>query len=523
MKSFLAGVIVLCCVACNPVKQQSLKVVQINSGKISGTYNPKTKIYAFKGIPYAQPPVGNLRWRPPQPVKPWKDIRKCTLFGPSDVQPTPEPFSMWTSEFIVPASPLSENCLYLNVWTGARSNKEKRPVIVFIHGGAFVSGSGSVPLYNGEAMAEKGVVFVTINYRLGIFGFFAFPGLSAESKHHTSGNYGLLDQIAALKWVKKNIEAFGGDPDNITIAGQSAGAWSVCYLVASPLAKGLFEKAIAESGASILPTSFIGQPVSLADGEKAGEKVAKSFGVSSIAALRKIPAEKLLHAKMVARPVIDGYVIPGDMYDIFSKGQQNDVPLILGWNEDEMNRLFPLYDHKTYIQNVRSVYGQSAKAYLKYFPADNDSTIRASELKYRPLLDFGVQMFEWTTLQDKTGKSNVYFYHFTRDVPFGKGQKDYGAFHSGELAYAYHNLDVSKVRPWTAADYKLENVMSSFWVNFAKTGDPNGKGLPEWLPCKPDAYKTMVFGETQQMETMPHLKALEFLRNFFLKKQLMKK
>ncbi|MBE0651358.1 MAG: carboxylesterase family protein [Bacteroidales bacterium] len=519
MKSILLWAMMFLCIACNPAAQKPLSEVQLDSGKISGIYNPKTHVYAFKGIPYAKPPVGDLRWRASQPVTPWKGIRKCTMFGASAIQPAPGPFSMWTSEFIAPASPLSENCLYLNVWTAAQSNKEKRPVIVFIHGGAFRGGSGSVPLYNGTAMAEKGVVFVTINYRLGIFGFFALPELTAESKHHSSGNYGFLDQIAALKWVKKNIAAFGGDPNNVTIAGQSAGAWSVCTLVASPLAKGLFEKAIAESGALILPTSFIGQPISLADAEKAGEKVAKSFGVSSIAALREIPAEKLLHANMAPHPVIDGYVIPEDLFDIFSKGRQNDVPLILGWNEDEMNRLGALPDYKTYMQNVKSVYGKSTKAFLKYFPAHNDSTAHASELEYKPLLDFGVQMFEWMNLQDKTGKSDVYFYHFTRDVPFGKGQNNYGAFHSGELGYAYHNLDASKVRPWTASDYQLENVMSSYWVNFSKTGNPNDQGLPEWMPCKPDAYKTMILGKTWQMETLPHLKALEFLRDFFVKEQ----
>ena len=229
-------------------------IIQTDNGQVEGLPNADASVVAFKGIPFAAPPVGDLRWKAPQPVQNWEGVRECKEFSSSAMQSTPAPFLMWTSEFIAPAKPLSEDCLYLNLWTANPASAEKRPVIVFIHGGGFTSGSGSVPIYDGEEMAKAGVVFVTINYRVGIFGFFSHPELTAESPHHTSGNYGLLDQIAALKWVQKNIAAFGGDPTRVTIAGQSAGAFSVNFLVASPLAKGLFQRAIAESGGAVLHT-----------------------------------------------------------------------------------------------------------------------------------------------------------------------------------------------------------------------------------------------------------------------------
>src|SRR6476620_2662270 len=279
-----------------------LSVVKTDAGLVSGTL--KQDIHIFKGIPFAAPPVGDLRWKAPQPVHQWGGVKVCDKFSASPMQASPAPFSMWTEEFLIPKEPISEDCLYLNVWTGASSSKEKRPVLVWIYGGGFGSGGTAVPIYDGEAMAKKGIVFVSINYRVGIFGFFAHPELTAESKNHASGNYGLLDQIAALKWVKKNIAAFGGDPNNVTIAGQSAGSMSVNCLVASPLAKGLFNKAIAESGASFI-NSF--GNTTLQQAEENGVKTAASLKVNSIEALRKLTAAELMKAQSMRGVIIDGY------------------------------------------------------------------------------------------------------------------------------------------------------------------------------------------------------------------------
>jgi para-nitrobenzyl esterase len=493
---------------------QSFEVIKLNSGTICGNYNQTSKVYAFKGIPYAKIPVGELRWKSPQPVESWQGIKECKNFSASAMQGHPAPFSMWTSEFIAPESPLSEDCLYLNVWTSTKSDNNKLPVMVYIHGGAFVAGSGSVPVYDGEPMAKKGVVFVTINYRLGIFGFLAHPELSKESESHTSGNYGLLDQIASLKWVRANISAFGGNPNNITIVGQSAGAQSVNYLVSSPLAKGLFHRAIAESGGNVLHTSTT-RSTTLAEAEESCLKWASGIHAQTIADLRKLSVDELLKANYSPRPIIDGYSIPEEIGIIFSKGLQNDVPILIGWNANEGNFLGDIPNSKAFIERAQSMYGEKADKFLEYFPATNDSITEQSQLKYSALLAFGVQSFQWMTLQNKTGKSDVYLYHFIRKVPYGIGQSDFGAFHSSEIPYALHNLHVTTVRPWTDADYTLESVMSDYWVNFAKSGNPNGENLPNWKPCKLDTLNTMILGENQKLSIIPNKAELEFLRDFF--------
>src|SRR5450432_2348179 len=283
--------------------------VKTNAGLISGTTNTDGDIHIFKGVPFAAPPVGHLRWQKPQPVKPWDAVRKCDAFGASPVQVKPVPFSMWSKEFLIPDEPISEDCLYLNVWTGAKQQQEKRPVIVWIYGGGFSSGGSGCPIYDGEAMAKKGIVFVSINYRVGIFGFLSHPELTSESGGHASGNYCFLDQIAGIRWVQNNITAFGGDPDNITIAGQSAGSMSVNYLVASPLCKGLFRRAIAESGASFV-SSPIRKTLKLTQAEAAGLQFMQSCNAKSIGELRKTPAEELLKKQFAGGPIIDGYVLP---------------------------------------------------------------------------------------------------------------------------------------------------------------------------------------------------------------------
>ena len=498
----------------SPVSAKDLSdTLRIESGLVSGTKDLKSEVISFKGIPFAAPPVGDLRWKAPQPVKSWGGVKECKTYSASAMQATPTPFSMWTSEFIAPAEPLSEDCLYLNVWTAAKSSSDKRPVIVFIHGGAFTGGSGSVPIYDGTEMAKKGVVFVTINYRLGIFGFFSHPELSKESASKTSGNYGLLDQIEALRWVRKNIVSFGGDPDRVTIAGQSAGAFSVNYLVASPLAKGLFQRAIAESGGAILSTNTSG----LKDAEKRGIEIAGLLNASSLADLRKIASSELLAIKTMTSPIIDGYVIPESMVRIFSDGKQNDVPVLLGWNANEGNFGGPLKNASDFKRQAAEKYGDKATEFLKLFPAATDSEAEQSQLQLSGLQIFGVQAYAWMKLQNKTGKSPVFMYHFEQSVPYRTDQKPFGAFHTGEVPYAYNNLHTSD-RPWGKSDYELAEIMSSYWANFAANGDPNGTNLPEWTACSPKNLKAMILAEKVELKNLPQQDRLDFLEQFYFSK-----
>ncbi|MBN1952993.1 MAG: carboxylesterase family protein [Bacteroidales bacterium] len=504
--------------ACAPEVKTFDDIVNTAEGKVKGTRNKDNGIAVFKGIPYAAPPVGDLRWKAPQAHDAWEGELNCTNFGPAAMQADPQPFYMWTEEFIAPARRMSEDCLYLNIWTKATSQVEKLPVIVYIHGGAFTSGSGAVPVYDGEAMAKKGIVFVTINYRLGIFGFLAHPELTAESPHHASGNYGLLDQVAALRWIRKNITAFGGNPDNVTIAGQSAGAFSVNFLVASPLAKGLFHRAIAESGGAVLPTDTWARTNTLEQAEKSGAEFTAHLNAASIKELRAMPSKDLIKEQYASGAIIDGYFLPEPMQEIFAQGKQNDVPVLLGWNEDEGLFGGPFFDARTFKSKVQDKYGDRTREFLEVFPATTDEEAKRSQVKLGVQTTFGLQGFAWMVLQNETGNQPVYQYLFTQKVPYGSGQEDFGAFHSGEIAYAYGNLDKSAVRPWTEADYQLEKTMSAYWAQFARTGNPNFKGAPEWYPCKAPEYQTMILKEDPHQLTLPDLEQLDFLFDFYSEK-----
>ena len=481
--------------------------IKVEGGYISGTVNTTGDIHIFKGIPFAAKPIGALRWKAPQPVVSWKGVKACDRFGPSPMQNKPVPFSMWSAEFLIPETPISEDCLYLNVWTGAKDAKEKRPVLVWIYGGGFVSGGSGVPIYDGEAMAKKGIVFVSINYRVGIFGFLAHPALSKEAPYHASGNYGLLDQVAALKWVRKNIAKFGGDPANVTIAGQSAGSMSVNCLVASPLAKGLFQKAIAESGGS-----FTNGNATLQRGEEDGEKVMKQFHVSTINELRALPAEELLKkAEGFRGPVIDGYVLPDAIINIFTQSKENKVSLLTGWNEDEGLLFSPVKNAADFKQLAAGWYGADAETFLQFYPATNDSVAALSQLKLSRDQIFGVQNYTWANMQSSHG-SKVYVYRFTRKPPATGGYVKYGAFHTAEVPYAYGNLQFVQ-RPWEPADQELAKVMCAYWANFAGTGNPNGSELPVWAAYNVNDKKIMILGEKQETKPMTDHAALDFLYN----------
>lgn len=504
MKRFLFFPLILLCI--NAMAQTDFKVIKTDAGQVSGTESSDASVHIFKGIPFAAPPVGDLRWKAPQPVMPWAGVKAFTEFSKSPMQAKPNEFGVYTREFLIKDEPLSEDCLYLNVWTGARSATEKLPVIVWIYGGGFVSGGTNVPIYDGEALAKKGVILVSINYRVGIFGFFAHPELTKESPNHASGNYGLMDQLAALKWVQRNIEGFGGDPQNVTIAGQSAGSFAVNYLVASPLAKGLFKHAIAESGAA-----FLTGPIS-ADGlkqaEEMGVKSAKSLGANSLAELRSLPAEALLK-QMGARPIVDGYVVPQPVAAIFAAGKENEVDLLTGWNEDDAF-IGAIKNAADYRADINKRYPATAAEFLRHYPGGTDAEAERSQINISRDMTFGVQNYTWANVQSAKNKAKVYMYRFTRRLPATEAFEKYGAFHTGEVAYVFNNLKFLN-RPFEPVDQQLADVMSSYWVNFAKTGDPNGAGLPVWPAYTARKAHTMMLGEKQAAQPLQDKAALAFM------------
>jgi len=504
MKRFLILPLVLLC--CTAMAQTGFKTVKTDAGNISGTTNSDGSVQIFKGIPFAAPPVGDLRWKAPQPVKPWAGVKQCTKFSKSPIQGKPDEFGVYTREFLIKDEPLSEDCLYLNVWTGAKSPSEKRPVIVWIYGGGFVSGGANVPIYDGEAFAKKGVILVSINYRVGILGFLAHPELTRESPNHTSGNYGLMDQLAALNWVQKNIAAFGGDPANVTIVGQSAGSFSVNYLVASPLAKGLFKGAIAESGAHMLKGPNSG--VTLAQAEQSGLKAAEALHVSSLAELRKLPAGQLLEQNNF-RPIIDGYFSPQVPADIFDANKENQVPLLTGWNEDDAF-IGTVKNAADYTTGMQKRFGDKAAEVLKLYPGTTDAEAETSQIRMSRDMTFGVHNYIWANVQRAKNKAKVYLYRFTRRMPATDAFKKYGAFHTGEVGYAFNNLNFLN-RPFEPVDQQLADQVSSYWVNFAKTGNPNGEGLPLWPAYNATGSQVMILGEKTGATSLPDKAALDFM------------
>jgi len=475
--------------------------VRTQAGLVSGTAGKSPEVRVYKGIPYAAPPVGDLRWKAPRPVAGWQDVRQVSEFGPTCMQ---SPYAA-TSPYRSNLGQVSEDCLYLNVWTAAKSARERLPVMVWIHGGAFTRGSGSTPTYDGEAFAKKGVVLVTVNYRLGVFGFFAHPELTAESEHHSSGNYGMLDQIAALEWVQKNIAAFGGDPKRVTIFGESAGSFAVNTLMATPLAKGLFHRVIGESGA------MFSLMAALAEAEKSGEK----FG--SLKDLRAKSADDLLKAEgqwTANRPKVDGWLLPKDIYTIFADGRQNDVPVLAGSNADEGTTLSPYPPSGTaqlFQEQVKRRYPQHVEQFLKLYPAGNDEQARKSH--YTAFSDaFFWQMHTWVRLASKTGRAPTWQYYFTRIPPGPLGQR-LGSYHAAEIQYVFGNLNPE--RPWEEADRKLSETMSAYWVNFATNGNPNGKGLPEWPAYKEKNGTVLEFGNQIAARPNFHLEPVAFLDSYY--------
>jgi para-nitrobenzyl esterase len=483
-------------------------ILKIANGQIQGATNAGKTVRIFKGIPFAAAPVGDLRWKAPQPVQNWTGSKQCTEFSASPVQNKPAPFYCWSAEFIAQPEPLSEDCLYLNLWTTAKSSSEKQAVFVWIYGGGFSSGSANCAIYDGEEMAKKGVVFVSINYRVGVFGFMAHPELSNESGNKSSGNYGLLDQVAALKWVQKNIAVFGGDPNNVTIAGQSAGAFSVTALIASPLAKGLFHKAIPQSGS--LLANMLSQ--NLAKAEEQGVAFMKKANANSLIELRKKTAEELQllsNDEALGRfgTTLDGYVLPIDLMANFKNGQFNQVPILTGWVTGDANIMGDSkMTAEEYKKEAEAKYGARAEDFISIFPGTTQEEVKAAKLKLTLLGFAGLPAHLLAGFNTK----KTYLYEFGHVPPDKPDFPNYGAFHTSEVPYTLHTLHTWN-RPWQQLDKNLENIISSYWVNFAKTGDPNGGNLPEWKTYDKQSGYIMVLGDKAELKPAFLKKEFDFL------------
>lgn len=431
----------------------------------------------YRAIPFAAAPVGPLRWRAPQPAPRWSGVRQSSAFAPSCMQ---EGVSMAGET----PRPVSEDCLYLNVWAPAGRRDVSAPVMVWIHGGGFANGSAAMPLYSGEQFARRGVVFVTVAYRLGPLGFLAHPELSAESADRSSGNYGLLDQLAALTWVQRNIAAFGGDPRRVTVLGQSAGATSVSLLMASPQARGLFQRAVAQSGGVFEPLA-LAPGWKLENAEKTGVAYATSLGAASIEDLRKLPASRLLQgqAKAVSHPVIGGGAFPLSPYDAYIQGKQIDVPILIGSNAEEARSLIDLsrVTAARYGEDIRKAWGSLPEALYQSYPHDTDALARDARAHFERDLRFGWDVWAWARLQRQAQRSPAYYYHFSQSPPFPADSvhAGWGPSHFAELWYVFDHLDQTQWS-WTANDRRLANRMTRYWINFATSGNPNAAGLPTW-------------------------------------------
>lgn len=460
-------------------------VVKTDKGQVRGAFTMEGQVRAFKGIPFAAPPVGDLRWQPPQPAASWNGVRDATQFGDHCLQ--------LVNAFHTFRDPgASEDCLTLNVWTSANAKKGSLPVMVWLYGGGFRAGGSSEPRQDGEVLAaQHNIVIVSMNYRVGLFGFFAHPELTAESPHHASGNYGLMDQSAALDWVQRNIANFGGDPHNVTIFGQSAGSLSVSLLMASPLAKGQFAKAIGESGGAFFgPLQDKLREVQEQEDVKFSQA---AFGTSRLADLRKIPGKELLKKALAHNrqahiwfgPDVDGWFLPEPISQIYAEGKQAHVPLLAGWNADEQ-RGSVILAHlqptaKSFRLKANAEFGSDAAEFLKLYPANTDAeAVRsAGDLAGDRFIEYST--WRWLEWQVRTGDVPAYRYHFDLGSP---GDKQHpavlGAFHSDDIEYVFGTLDTRPGAKWRPEDRKLSKEIGEYWTNFARTGNPNGDDLPHW-------------------------------------------
>jgi para-nitrobenzyl esterase len=488
--------------------------VRTDTGVLSGIVGRDGSISVYKGIPYAAAPAGALRWKAPQPAAHWQGVRKADHFSDACAQPAMRNDA---------ALRMSEDCLYLNVWTGAQSPSERRPVMVWIYGGGFMLGSASQPTYDGEALARKGIIVVTMNYRLGPFGFLATPELSKESGRNVSGNYGLLDQVACLRWVHRNIAAFGGDPTRVTLAGESSGAGSVMLLAQSPLTTGLFRGAIAQSGARAIGDPTFVQTRSLASAERRGVRFAEAHGAHSLQELRALSLDQLLSgveldkpdpgedgdaSLPVFRPAIDGWVLPLSTGETYARGLHHDIPVMTGFNLDEMGAVpHPDITLEALRKSAQQDYGTMANELLEVYPAANDKQAGQTQNAYSRDRSRATS-YLWATAWRRKAHSNVYIYFWTHAPP-----DPHGASHGSEMSYIFNSLDFIHL-PWTEQDRQVAETMSSYWANFVIKGDPNGAGLPRW-PAFDGRPEVMVLGDNYGTMPVAEPGKLDFMRRFF--------
>lgn len=485
--------------------------VTIETGQVEGVQEDGMTIY--RGIPFAAPPVGDLRWRAPQPAAKWSGVRAADKFAPPCMQ------GNGTNQG-KQGPPVSEDCLYLNVWTPATSATDRLPVMVWIYGGGFILGSTSSPLNTGEQLARKGVVVVSVAYRVGPMGFLAHPGLSAETDEGVSGNYGILDMVAGLEWVQKNIAAFGGDPQKVTIFGESAGGIAVSQLCASPLAKGLFQGAISESGGSFGPPSLPTMPgenmMLLKDAERAGQDFAAKLGAATVADLRGLSANQIQAAVSGGPggfwPIIDGHVIPDDQYKLYESGRFNDTPILVGYNSDEGLSFGVPPTPDAYRQATRQRYGPHAESLLKAYPTAPDKVSKTARDLTRDAA-FGWPTWSWARLQADHGDHDAYLYYFDQhpDYPADSPQAGHGSSHGSEMAYVFQHLRPNA----TESDKEISELMATYWTNFAKTGDPNGSGVPAWPKYDDADPVSMYFSGTAHTGPVPSLESLKVLDEYF--------
>ncbi len=466
--------------------------VRTASGVVEG--KREDTVRAFLGIPYAAPPVGDRRWQPPAPVAPWDGVRPATAFGSRPMQP------VIFHDMIFRDPGCSEDCLTLNIWTPAEKAEARLPVMVWIFGGGFIAGGTSEQRQDGARLAKQGVVVVSMNYRLGVFGFFVHPELAAESPHHAAGNYGLMDQLAAIRWVHDNIAAFGGDPKNVTIFGESAGSFSVSAQMASPLAHGLFQKAIGESGAAFYSSGLAQESLATRAAADA-EYVGKQTGVHTLAELRAMPAQALMDAVMKTDEQryrfsldVDGYFLPEPVADLFAAGKQNDVPLLAGWNHDEGGVSLPPGTPaiESMKKTAQETFGDDADEFLRLYPSTTEEQAARSGADFAGDRFIALSTWAWLEAQTKTGKQPVFRYHFDRAPPTNFYGQPSGAYHSADILYVFDSFDAQPQVAWTPTDREVSRVVQGYWTNFARTGNPNGPNLPTWPTYGPrDGWPVM--------------------------------
>ena len=488
--------------------------VKVDGGLLEGTVGTDPSVRVFRGVPFAAPPVGDRRWKEPQPVAAWTGVRKADEWGTRCMQGP-----MW-GPLRTRDKQMGEDCLYLNVWTTAKSPKAKQPVLVMFHGGGFAAGSSSEPRTDGEWFAKQGIVVVEPNYRLGLFGFLAHPELTKESGGHGSGNYGMLDQAAALQWVKRNVAAFGGDPGNVTINGESAGSMSVSALMASPLTRDLVHKAIGQSGAFFTsPTRGLAEKT-VPEKEEDGVKFATSIGAASLAELRARPADELLAAVMKASggwgygPGVDGYFMPEKAAAIYAAGRQSKIPLLAGWTSAEMGMSVAMNPEKptasTFPAKLKEQFRDQADAAAKVYPASDDAQALQSAADLASDLFIAYSTWKWIEVQAKSAP--VYRYRFDRTLPEANGSNRFGAAHASDIEYSFNTLD-SKPAEWKPEDRETARVMATYFANFIKTGSPNGPGLPAW-PEFGKTHQVMVLDGASKVVPEPDRARYEFIDSY---------